>query len=104
MPVQEAAVLRALVDRCRRAGRPRDFRLCAGFRTPAPAPRAGILHDQKFFESRAVPGRQPIGPARHLGASRDSKWFALGSSALSEFWPARPEQNAIVARPPLFSP
>src|SRR6266568_755076 len=98
MPVQEAAVLRALVDRCRRAGRPRDSRLCAGFRTPAPAPRAGILHDQKFFESRMVPGRQPIGPAWHLGASRERKWFALGSDALSELWPARPEEIAVLAR------
>jgi len=27
----------------------------------------GMLHDQKFFESCVVPGRQPIGPARDLG-------------------------------------
>jgi hypothetical protein len=96
-------VLRALATDVSERGRPRDFRLCAGFRTPAPAPRAGILHDQKFFESRVVPGRQPIGPAMALSASRDRKWFALGSNALSELGPARPEEVAVLARPQLFS-
>src|SRR6267154_1206069 len=80
----ERQVLCALVDRCERGVRARDFRLCANFRTPAvtrPSTRSG--------------GRR----LKSAKARNRGKWGTVGAAGSMAIWPRRQVGRGWVRAP-----